>query len=54
MSVKWGIKWNMRKASVRSEVFSLAAMRNVVFWDIKIQFVLHREHITSPLQRPAS
>jgi hypothetical protein len=25
-----------------------------VFWDIKTQFVLHRRHITSPLQSPAS
>jgi hypothetical protein len=24
-------------------------MKNVVFWDIKTQFVLHRKHITSPL-----
>jgi hypothetical protein len=29
-------------------------MKNVVFWDIKPQFVLHRRHITSPLQSPAS
>jgi hypothetical protein len=28
-------------------------MKNVVFWDIKTQFVLHRRHITSPLQSPA-
>jgi hypothetical protein len=28
-------------------------MKNVVFWDIKSQFVLHRRHITSPLQIPA-
>jgi hypothetical protein len=25
-------------------------MKNVAFWDIKTQFVLHRRHITSPLQ----
>jgi hypothetical protein len=25
-------------------------MKNVVFWDIKTQFVLHGRHITSPLQ----
>jgi hypothetical protein len=25
-------------------------MKNVVFWDIKTQFVLHRGHITSPLK----
>jgi hypothetical protein len=29
-------------------------VKNVVFWDIKTQFVLHRRHITSPLQRLAS
>jgi hypothetical protein len=29
-------------------------MKNVVFWDIKTQFVLHRRHITSLLQSPAS
>jgi hypothetical protein len=29
-------------------------MKNVVFWDIRTQFVLHRRHITSPLQIPAS
>jgi hypothetical protein len=27
-------------------------MKNVVFWDIKTQFVPHRRHITSPLQSP--
>jgi hypothetical protein len=29
-------------------------MKNGVFWDIKTEFVLHRRHITSPLQSPAS
>jgi hypothetical protein len=29
-------------------------MTNAVFWDIKAQFVLHRRHITSLLQSPAS
>jgi hypothetical protein len=33
---------------------ALVAMKNDVFWDIKPQFVLHRKHITSPLQSPAS
>jgi hypothetical protein len=28
-------------------------MKNVVFWDIKIQFVPHRSHITSSLQSTA-
>jgi hypothetical protein len=37
----------------RSEVFTAVTMKNVTFWDIKPQFVLHRRHITSPLQRPA-
>jgi hypothetical protein len=29
-------------------------MNNAFFWDINIQFVLQRRHITSPLQSPAS
>jgi hypothetical protein len=29
-------------------------MKNVIFWDIKTQFVPHRRHITSPLQSPTS
>jgi hypothetical protein len=29
-------------------------MKNVVFWEIKIQFVRHRRHIASPQQIPAS
>jgi hypothetical protein len=36
---------------VRFEVLTAVTMRNVVFWDTKSQFVLHRRHITSPLQR---
>jgi hypothetical protein len=39
-------KWNI---CVRSKT-----MKNVVFWDMKTQFVPHRRHITSPLQTPAS
>jgi hypothetical protein len=23
-------------------------MKNIIFWDIKTQFILHRRHITSP------
>jgi hypothetical protein len=34
----------------RFEVFTAVTMKNVDFWDIKIQFVLHRGHITFPLQ----
>jgi hypothetical protein len=37
---------------VRFEVSTAVTMKNVVFWDIKTQFVLHRRHITSPLQSP--
>jgi hypothetical protein len=44
----------MINASVRFEVFTAVTMKKVVFWDIKPQFVLHRGHITSPLQSPAS
>jgi hypothetical protein len=29
-------------------------LTKVLFWNIKTQFVLHRRHITSPLQSPAS
>jgi hypothetical protein len=39
---------------VKFEVFTAVTIKNVVFWDIKTQFVLHRRHITSPLQTPAS
>jgi hypothetical protein len=38
---------------VRFESFTAVTMKNGVFWDIKTQFVLHRRHITSPLQSPA-
>jgi hypothetical protein len=36
------------------EVFTAVTMKYVIFWDIKTQFVLHRRHITSPLQSPNS
>jgi hypothetical protein len=39
---------------VRFEVSTAVTMKNVVFWDIKRQFILHRRHITSPLQSSAS
>jgi hypothetical protein len=45
---------NAEIAFVRFEVFTAVTMKNVVFWDIKPQFVLHRRHITSPLHSPAS
>jgi hypothetical protein len=39
---------------VRFEVLTAVTAKNVVFWDIETHFVLHRRHITSPLQSPAS
>jgi hypothetical protein len=33
--------------------FTAVALMNVVFCDIKSQFVPHRKHITSPLDSPA-
>jgi hypothetical protein len=44
---------NRKYAVVRSEVFMAVTMKNVVFWDIRTQFVPHRRHITSPLQSSA-
>jgi hypothetical protein len=42
------------EVNVRFEAFTAVTMKNVVFWDIKTQFVLHRGHITTPLQSTAS
>jgi hypothetical protein len=39
---------------VRFDVFTAVTMKNVVFWDIKPQFVLHRRDTMSPLQSSAS
>jgi hypothetical protein len=36
------------------EYYRILSIKNVVFWDIKTQFVLHRRHITSQIQSPAS
>jgi hypothetical protein len=38
---------------VRFEVFTAVTTKNSVFWDIKIQSVPHRKHITSFVQGPA-
>jgi hypothetical protein len=45
---------NLGSNYVIFEVFMVVTMKNVAFWDIKTQFVLHRRHITSLLQSPAS
>jgi hypothetical protein len=39
---------------IRFEVSMAVTVKNAVFWDIKPRFVLHRRHITSPLQNTAS
>jgi hypothetical protein len=44
---------NLFYSRVRFVVFTAVTMKNVVFWDIKTQFVPHRRNITSPLQSPA-
>jgi hypothetical protein len=44
----------IKKDGIRFEVFMAVTMKNVVFWDIRTQFVLHRRHIMSPLQSSAS
>jgi hypothetical protein len=36
-----------RVAYVRFEGFKAVTMKNVVFWNIKSQLILHRKHITS-------
>jgi hypothetical protein len=43
---------NAVKLDIRFEVLTTVTMKNVVFWDLKPQFVLDRRHITSPLQSP--
>jgi hypothetical protein len=34
----------LRDFFLRFEVFTAVTMKNVVFWDIKTEFVLHRRH----------
>jgi hypothetical protein len=34
------------KNDVRFEVFTAVTIKNGVFWDMRIQFVPHRRHIT--------
>jgi hypothetical protein len=54
LSEDTGVPEAVECSSVRFEVYTAVTMKNVVFWDIKAQFVLHRRHITPPLQSPAS
>jgi hypothetical protein len=45
-------KAKLGKLHVRFEVFTAVTMKNVFFWDIETQFILHRKYITSPLPSP--
>jgi hypothetical protein len=45
---------NRKQHRAGFEVITAVSMKNVVFWDIKTEFVLHRRHITSLLQSSAS
>jgi hypothetical protein len=49
-----GRRWLRYMILTKGVGFSLQSLKNGVFWHIKTQFVLHRRHITSPLQSPAS
>jgi hypothetical protein len=48
-SMLYGRSWT----NFSVQVFSVVTMKRAIFWDIKTQFIPHREHITSPLQSPA-
>jgi hypothetical protein len=47
---------NAKLMSIAEGLFRIgnSCLSLAVFWDIKTQFVPHRKHITSPLQRAAS
>jgi hypothetical protein len=44
------VSYNNTNERIRCEVFTAVTIENVVFWDIKTKFVLHRKYIPSPLQ----
>jgi hypothetical protein len=50
------LQWKSRTISnfVGFEVITAVTMKNVVFWDIKTEFVLYRRHITFLLLSPTS
>jgi hypothetical protein len=50
----FGVWGEIQEHVVRFDVFTAVTMKNAVFLDIRIQFVPHRRHITSPLVSPAS
>jgi hypothetical protein len=45
--------YRRRDSDVRFEVSTAVTVKNVVFWDIRTQFVPHRRYIASALQSPA-
>jgi hypothetical protein len=47
-----GSNRNNAEYLVTFEVFRAMAMKNAFIWDVKTQFVLHKKHITYPLQSP--
>jgi hypothetical protein len=49
----WPIIYNKRR-KVQQGTKPVIILKNVILWDINTQFVLHRRHITSPLQSPAN
>jgi hypothetical protein len=51
-AVTAGARGKNRTQNLNIEVYG--EMKNVDFWDIRTQFVLHRRHITSLLHSPAS
>jgi hypothetical protein len=62
LALKWDLilnnsprdnQWN-NHIQCKVEVFTMVTMKNVVFWDIKTQFIPHTRHVLSPLQSPAS
>jgi type IV secretory pathway VirB6-like protein len=55
MPVLWKYQTKRRIHQILSnhKVFTEVTMKNVVFWDMKTHFILHRRHITSQLQSSA-
>jgi hypothetical protein len=51
IAVTYGL--DVAEPPVEHEGFTAVTVKNAIFWDIKTQFVLHRRHITSPLQSSA-
>jgi hypothetical protein len=48
------VKQTNQENKLRFEIFTAMIIKNSVIWVMEAQFVLHKGHITSPLQSPAS